>query len=153
MRFFLFLWWKTYLMFLNPPPYLVGLPCTHTQRWAFLGSVGGKVHPRLLPGGTWAPPRLSIWFQDESCLVRAPCCFSCNLHNNPVGFVLLLSPFYRRQEIQGGEMTCPKLLNQQARPPNHFSLIRAWFLPLALSTHPRLQGIGGLGFSWLLVQS
>lgn len=50
-------------------------------------------------------------------------------------------------------MTCPKSLNQKARPPNHFSLTRAWFLPLALSTYPGLQGVGGLGVSWLLVPS
>lgn len=45
MHFFLSLWWKACVTFLNPPPYLVGLPCTHTQRWAFLGSVGGKIPP------------------------------------------------------------------------------------------------------------
>lgn len=44
-------------------------------------------------------------------------------------------------------MTCPKLLSQQARPPNHFSLTRAWSLPVALSTHP---GLWAPRASWLL---
>lgn len=71
MHFFLPLLWKICLKFLNPSPYLVGLlgrtPHTHTQGWASLGSVAGKI-PQLR--GAWAPLRLSVWFQADSCQVK-----------------------------------------------------------------------------------